>query len=256
MSAFGATFPAQLYGIVPASFELPLGVGVLDNAFQVTHDRLSAVLGLVTESRGPARALREHFDATGELAELTTVLPARFGVIMEDEAAMRADLEEHQECYLARLDALRGRVELAVKATYAEEAILGQLVAADPSLRRFTSRREGGIADLSLTDSIAIGKRVEQALELRATTDRSRIRAVLSARSVAVAEGRTGAYQFANFSCLVERVLVEQFSGVVSALEATFDGLARLDYRGPLPPFTFAGDPAAFAQECESAGTP
>src|SRR2546421_180113 len=83
---------------------------------------------------GQVRAKRadllRHFDVLGTAFEHGTVVPLRFGIVFDDEAALARDfLEPRRDELLGLLRKLRDRVELRVTAYYREDAILAELAA-------------------------------------------------------------------------------------------------------------------------------
>src|SRR5256714_12831421 len=97
---------------------------------------------------GNVRATRadllRHFAVLGTAFEHGTVVPLRFGIVFDDEAALVRDfLEPRRDELLGLLRKLRDRVELRVTAHYREEAILAEIVR--------TNRRVGALREATRT---------------------------------------------------------------------------------------------------------
>src|SRR5947208_17068272 len=97
----------------------------------VRFNELAALTSAVPPRKVRARRadLLRHFDVLGTAFERGTVLPLRFGIVFDDEAALVHDfLEARRDELVGLLRELRDRVELRVTAHYREEAILAELV--------------------------------------------------------------------------------------------------------------------------------
>ena len=82
-----------VYGIVPAAARLDIQTeGVGGGAGRLRQVREDVVAALVSDvDPGPlaaARDLRAHWAVLEEVAQSTTVLPVRFGTVMESDAAV------------------------------------------------------------------------------------------------------------------------------------------------------------------------
>src|SRR5436190_17078582 len=97
-------------------------------ARRVTSGALCALVGGIGDGevvRVRRDALRTHSDALMRAMEHGPVLPMRFGVALPDEQAVARELlEPNADMFAARLDALEGKAEMQVKATFAEAALL------------------------------------------------------------------------------------------------------------------------------------
>lgn len=238
----------HLYGIVrhPAPPPKVLGRGVSESAVTaVRHRRLAAVLGEVPDADGDEPSVRQlrrdlaaHSDVLNRVAEGTTVLPFRFGVVLPDaEAVVRELLEPRYDLFESALDRVDGAVEVTFKAAYLEEEILSEVVREEPALRRAASGRKGGArAD----DQLALGEFVAAAVRARKEVDADRLLGRLSpaARDVSVRESGMD-MMVLQASFLVDRDRLPEFDAAVDGLNAEESGRMRLSCIGPLPPFSF-----------------
>lgn len=65
--------------------------------------------------RGDVEELWQHEAVTADLLPSGAVVPARFGTVLGDEAAVRAVVAQREESLVAALRAVRGKVELGVR---------------------------------------------------------------------------------------------------------------------------------------------
>src|SRR5689334_18640543 len=85
--------------------------------------------------RGMRRDMKAHSAVLNALGAKTTVLPARFGVVLPDEHALVSEfLDPRRRELEENLDRLDGTVEVTLRASYVEEQILREVVSARPEL--------------------------------------------------------------------------------------------------------------------------
>src|SRR5437868_6529545 len=100
----------------------------------VTHDTVCALAGDAPDLglRLSRDALLAHSEVLHHAMERGPVLPLRFGVVMPDEAAVRAELlAPSSALFAARLDALEGTAEFKVKVTFDSDRLLSSIVASE-----------------------------------------------------------------------------------------------------------------------------
>lgn len=135
-----------------------------------------------------------------------TILPMRFGTVMEGAAAVRERLLEDNADELRReLDRLNGKVELRVRAVYEPDVLLH-----------------------------------ETAIDRRRELDTNQFVDALSPMAEAIDVKQAPHERVAvSASFLVDRTRVSEFdAGIESVARAQAD-LIRVEYTGPLPPHSF-----------------
>src|ERR671914_10094 len=131
-----------VYGIVPAAERLEIdSPGVGDGGTrvrQVAHGQIAALVSEV--EAGPlaaARGLRGHWGVLEEAVAKTTVLPVRFGTVLESEAVLMEEfLGARHDQLAAQLEQLAGKVQLTVKCFYDGERLLRGVVQGSPAVAR------------------------------------------------------------------------------------------------------------------------
>jgi hypothetical protein len=213
----------HVYGVVPASAKLELADGVR-----------------------AVRVLRTHWRVLEQASSSTTVLPVRFGTVMTDDEAVVEDfLRPEHEDLAARLAAMAGKVQLTVKGFYEEDALMASVVARSPVIARLREQVRG------LPEAAAYYKRIELGQLVAAEVERARERdaheILERLRPFALAarlEPPSAIEAAAHAAFLVDERRVDEFSQAVSGLGRELAGRIRLQYVGPLPPFSFTGEDA------------
>jgi hypothetical protein len=170
----------------------------------------------------PGRAaLLEHHRVVESLGDC---LPARFGTVVEGEAALRAMLGAREAELLARLDHLKGRRELAVTGLWTSEAAAeaAETAGAGGPGRRYMEQRRASVRREELARALA-----EEV-----------------ARAAGSAEGEARHVVAPSPGVAFSSALLVGGEGAAETkrrLEALELAGVRLLVNGPWPPYTFAG---------------
>ena len=228
------------YGVTWADSAATQGAGGLAGK-SVQPVRFEELAALTSESPpGKVRARRAdlmcHFDVLARAFEHGTVIPARFGMVFDDEESLVEELlQPRRDELVALLQELRNRVELRVTAHYRQEAILAEIVRDN---RRVASLRGGS----SQPQLLALGELVAD--ELRALTSRDAHEILNRLGSLAVdreVDDEPIEHQVLRASFLVERKRVSAFDRAMDELASGQAGRIDFMYVGPLPPHSFVG---------------
>jgi hypothetical protein len=139
------------------------------------------------------------------------VLPARFGLELDDRAGLEEAIQERAAKLSESLDQVRGRVELGVR------------IVAEPPVRR---RAETGRAYLEARrDEVAVVDGVHE---------------TLAGRARAATRGSSGGRLVLSGAYLVDPDAIPAFLATVGQLEAKHPHLT-FALTGPWPPYSFAG---------------
>ncbi|SNS96692.1 Gas vesicle synthesis protein GvpL/GvpF [Actinomadura meyerae] len=246
----GAAAPQYVYGVTRADAQLPDGLTGLDDA-PVTLVTDGGACAAAVSDLPTGRALGERADLVAHQKVLntlveagTTVLPFRFGAALADREAVEKELlAGNSDRFAQVLDGLEGRVELRLKATYVQDEVLGEIIAAEPEIAELSQRlREvpADAADAVYYDRIRLGELIAQAMERR----RDRDGQVLLDRAAAAAEAfarKTPAREedVLDVSFLVRTDRREAFEQAVEELAGEHGDRIRIRLIGPLPPYDF-----------------
>lgn len=234
-----------VYGVLPASDTGSLAASGVTGADvrTVAHGDLAALVSdMQTDTLTAAREVRAHWRVLEEAAKDTTVLPVRFGTVMESDRAVSEQLLEADEQRLGELlRTLAGRVQLTVKGTYDEERLLRDVVAGSPAVQQLRGRLSSLPEAAGYYDRIRLGELVAAEVGHRREHDTALAHERLAPHAAAVrAEPAATADGAFNLACLVERTAVDAFSAAVVALGDELGDRIAIRYAGPLPPFSFA----------------
>jgi hypothetical protein len=231
----------HVFGVVSAADRAP------SRARTIAHGEVAAVVNDSESDRTLATALlRAHSRILEALAREATVLPVRFGTVMADDRAVVDEfLAPSHDALAAGLAELAGKVQLSVKAFYAEEALLRDVIARSPAIARLRERVRGLPADAGYYERIRLGELVSAEVERARERDFAFVLGRLGPLAVAAANEPVATHDSAvNAAFLVERTRIDEFSAAVAALGEELAGRLRLRYVGPQPPYSFAGDDA------------
>ena len=220
------------------------GVGTSPAPVRVVEgDDLAVVVSDVPASWQTARRqdVEAHDRILSDLLAQHTVVPMRFGVVMRSDDDVRERLlEQHAPALSGLLDQLAGRVQMSMKAYYADEALLLEVLARHPELKRRSDALERQSLAASHPERIALGRDVAAAVE----EQRARDERALTEPLADLAEDMRIDAPVSERQAAVVQLLVEEKQR--PRLDAAVEQLARaqrrrfvLRYVGPLPPYSF-----------------
>lgn len=234
-----------IYGVVAADAAVPREPGIGGTAVRlVPGDGLAALAGTIPDGEELTmgrRAMTAHARVLEAAHELGTVLPMRFGVVMEDdtEAAQRL-LDAHRDDLLAQLEEFAGKAELKLRASYEEQTVMREIVREHREIARLRAELQGKSAEASYYAQIRLGELVAAALERKRETDAEAIMARLAPLALATELGTPPHERIAlTASFLVQRSAVADFDAAVDRIGGEQEGRMRFRYTGPLPPHSF-----------------
>ncbi|WP_081654956.1 GvpL/GvpF family gas vesicle protein [Amycolatopsis orientalis] len=237
-----------LYGITFADHPVEVGdlrgVGPSPSPARVVPagDQLCAVVSDVDgELRAKRRDLLAHQEILQALCEQGPTLPMRFGVVADDDTAVKEEIAAKADVYAAALQRVRGHVEMNVKVAHKEDAVLGQILAGDDEIRNLAaSLRED--AGRGQPEQVRFGELVAGRLEEREGEDADAILGFLRPLASEHSPGPRVDGCFFNCSFLVPREKLAEFQDTVQRLTALVEEVAEVRAQGPLPPYSFTED--------------
>jgi Gas vesicle synthesis protein GvpL/GvpF len=241
-----------VYGVAPAAEEVEVGAPGIEagkaGVRRLVHRDLAALVSDVEE--GPlvaARGLRAHWKVLEEAVGKVTVLPVRFGTIMEsDEAVVEQFLAPRHDQLVALLAELSGKVQLSVKAFYDEERLLRGVLQESRAVAQLRQRVRGRPKAATYYDRIQLGELVAGEVEQARERDTALVIGRLQPLAVAARSEPPGTPDAAvNAAFLVERSRVDEFSEAVARLAEEVEGRMRVRYIGPVPPYGFTEEQEA-----------
>jgi hypothetical protein len=234
-----------VYGVVAAADAGSFAASGVEEA-DVRSVREGELAALVSDLRGgaltAARELRAHWRVLDQASARATVIPVRFGTVMSGDHAVRDELlAPNAERLGALLGELEGRVQVTVKGTYAQDALLGGIVAASPAVAAMRERLRGLPGDAGYYERIRLGELVAAEVDRCRQHDAAHALAELEPLAVAArVEAAGGADAAFHLAFLVERELLDAFSAAVGELAGELGDRIAVRYVGPLAPYSFA----------------
>ncbi|MEN3281138.1 MAG: hypothetical protein V7607_2278 [Solirubrobacteraceae bacterium] len=233
-----------VYGVLSASDAArATETGVDGRAVRTTtYEGLAALVSDVHgDALAAAREVRAHWRVLDEASRDATVLPVRFGTVMEGEDAVRRQLLEPNADRLGGLlRELGGRVQLNVKGDYDEDVLLRDVVARSPSIAALRERVRTRPDAAAYYDRIQLGEMVAAEIARRREDDEAAALVQLQPLAVGARAEQSSSAQAFNLAFLVERDCVEEFGGAVAELGEQVGERISIRYIGPLPPYSFA----------------
>jgi Gas vesicle synthesis protein GvpL/GvpF len=240
--------PVYVYGVVAAKatgLAAAGGLGDPPAALRVVAaGDLGALVSDLPPGYTPGRRedLEGHQRVLSEAVQAATVLPMRFGVVMDDDETVREDLLERNATDLRRLLAdLDGRVQMTLKAFYTEDALLKEVLAEEPAVAQLSREVRGQPEAATREARLHLGQLVAQAVEERRERDLVRLRdEVAPLVADVVVDPAPSDRVAAQLQLLVERDRRADLDQAVERLAAEHEGRLSFRYLGPLAPYSFA----------------
>jgi hypothetical protein len=238
---------SYVYGVIPAADAAawPGADGLAGAPVRaLAAGALAALVGDIADDEKPGRRedLEAHRRVLGAAIERGTVVPMRFGIVMDDDETVRERLlTRHAERLGDLIRQLDGMVQMTVRGFYIEDALLRAAVAGDEEIARLQELVGDRPEVETHTERIALGERVAAAVEARRTRDEQqvleRIRPLASAIQVDPPADERVAL---SAQLLVARDARSALDAEVAALTSALEGYIALRYLGPLPPYSFS----------------
>jgi Gas vesicle synthesis protein GvpL/GvpF len=234
----------HLYGVSTAGAAPPKNVrGRADAELRVvTDDELSVLVSDIDESVPAGRKdLLAHAHVLETWVEQHTVVPMRFGIMLEDDEAIRTRvLRADHTSLLEQVRRFAGLLQLTVQAFHHEEPALREVLRRRPDLLRLREEIARLPQAATQPQQIQLGEGVAQELELVQEEDARYIVNELAQHAVdVVLESARAEHQVLHAAFLVRRDARREFDEAVGALRSQIEHSIRLRYVGPQPPYSF-----------------
>jgi hypothetical protein len=243
------THPVYVYGIIPAADagewpETP-GLGEPSSTVRpVVAGDMAALVSDLPPDHTPGRLedLEAHRRVLSQAIERGTAIPMRFGIVMDSDEVVRQRLLGRHATELGDvMRTLDGHVQMTVRAFYAEDALIQDVLASQPDLAResaaLAERPEAEVHSAR----VRVGEMVAKGVEARRAEVES---ALLNRLSPLAADVRvdppTSERVALNAQLLVPRDRRVALDAEVRGLSEALAGVLAFRYIGPLAPFSFA----------------
>lgn len=233
-----------VYGVCHAGITLPEGVvGLGDEPVRTLPvGRLAAIISptSLTVVRPERRHLSAHQAVLNKIAAVSDLLPMSFGMISDNEAAVRALLSDHEAVLLRELTRVTGRVEMTVRLRLQSKDTFSFFVDRYPVLRRQRDLCFNGRREPAQTELLDLGRTFEQLLAREREDKTSLAMATLGAVSFELKNvGASNESVLFDINCLIDREHESRFDAAIEDLAKRFDEDFLLEVRGPWPAYNF-----------------
>jgi hypothetical protein len=241
--------PVYVYGIMRATdaAEWPQTPGLGERPATVRTVVENGLAALVSDLRpdhtpGRPEDLEAHRRVLSQAIKRGTAIPMRFGIVMDGDEAVRQRLLVGHATELSEvLRRLDGHVQMTVKAFYADDALLRDVLAARPEL----ARESAALAERPETEAqaarVGLGEMVAKAVEARRAEIESALLDRLAPLAADVQVDPPSSERVAlSVQLLVRRERRAALDDEIGALGDALKGTLAFRYVGPLAPFSFA----------------
>jgi len=245
-----------LYAFGEADLTLPQGItGLNDSPLSLLSvDSVTAVVSPIASGRlrPERRHLAAHQGVLAKIMTTTTVLPVTFGMVVPSAGKLKRMLTPEIDSLVEQLDAVRGRVEMAIRLTWDVPNIFQYFVEQEPALRaaRDTMLAQEGnhhakVAAGELFGKIIATRRHEHELQLLSIIE-------AAADEIQIEPPKSDS-EILRVAALVARDNLGAFEAKLNEAADIFDSACRFDYSGPWAPHSFVSLRISAEQTAEAA---
>jgi hypothetical protein len=233
------------YGVVAAGTDLA-GLYGLDEVEveAVEHGGLAAVVSRLSLERPPGRSaeLAAHARVVDSIAAATAMVPAQFGLVLDDDlTGVARMLDDRAARFRALLDRLDGHVQLNLRASYLPEQVLAELVEQDPRVAALRERTRQLPAGTPHPDLVRLGESVSRGLNRKRLEDAQSVLDVLLPHVAEHVVRPDGEYDVLDVALLLDRERVPSLEAALEELAEAIHERIRLRLVGPVAPYDFVG---------------
>jgi hypothetical protein len=236
--------PLQVIGVVRRDHP-PISSGARKDDLGVRLVESGQLAAAVTDVDAGAELHEEdatrHLDRLIMLLRDGPVLPLAFGTVSPDEDAVRTEvLDAAADDLRQRLDAVDGFVETRLEIYFDESTALRDVMQHDPRLRDLAAEARG---DSALETRIALGEAVSGHLQQWRLAHAEAVLPMVEDAVDDVAELESTEPLQQRWAFLVRAERLEDLDRAVGKLRTALGNAAAMDYVGPLPVYSFLGEP-------------
>jgi hypothetical protein len=236
-----------LYGVIATNEERnfgPIGIGGRgDEVGTIAYGSLSAVVSNSPMTRYVVSQenLLAHERVIERVMQERTILPARFCTIAVNAEDIRRLLQRRYRKFGDLLRYMDHKIELGVKVFWRDmAAIFREIVDENEEIRRLKEKIAQRPPAQTRAGRIAVGRKVQGALDAKKEREVEQILAGLRRASVEYRLNRTvGDKMLLNAAFLVDRGHEKEFDDLMETLDLRCRDRMRFAYVGPLAPYNF-----------------
>jgi len=241
-----------IYGVIKTSDPQEFGrIGIGDKNSQVLtigFKDLAAVVSkspfMVYDSLAKEKTVKDlvtHQFVIEKVMADFTIIPVKFGTMVETEDEV---IKLMRKGYFLLRNALRkmdGKIELDVVASWKLPKILAMIYAEDRRVQKKQQEITLKGDKVTVEEKIALGKLIEQTLNIRKVRESRFILQTLKKNAVEIClHDLTGDEMIFNAAFLIKTANKEKFNKVLDRLDQRFEDTLNFRLVGPLPPYSFS----------------
>lgn len=241
-----------IYGVIKTSKPVTLGQSLLSSSPEevcaVVHRDLAGVVSDYTagdfaslSKEDKLHCLMTHQGIIERvMKEGYTILPVKFGTLVEDEDEIRRILEQGYKKLAQTLHQMDDLVEIEVAATWDLKKVLEE-IGNEAEIRRLKHSAAGKTASEILEMQINAGKLVKESLERRREGYRSQMMQSLAGVALDIQPNALVADEMVmNVAFLIQREKQDDFDSQMKRIDEVFNDQINFRVIGPLPPYSFS----------------
>jgi Gas vesicle synthesis protein GvpL/GvpF len=209
----------------------------------VRHEDVAAAVGIIAIDRPPGRRrdLMSHSEVLDALDASGPVVPVQFGTVLPDRDAVVGEvLDPDVARWRALLEALSGRRQLNLRATYNEAAVLQEIVAENPDVAELRERTRGLPEEVGHPERIRLGELVARAVDVKREDDTAMVMEPVLPHVVSYAPRHgTGIDHLLDVAFLVDDHRRQSFEDTLESLAEAWHERIHFQLVGPVPPYDF-----------------
>ena len=239
-----------LYGIIHADEDL--NFGVLDMKSETPniiqgkgHRGLAIVFSNVEleegeEMQATRKNLLNHQKVIERVMEAHNILPFAFGMVVDDEDALKSAIDEKYEFFQEKLKQIEGKIELNLKGVWNDMSMVYESITNNNEEIKALKAKLQGQEKPDQADLIELGKMVEYGLTLEKERMSDRIIDTLADNYESYRLNKNIAENmFCNLAFMIDASREKEFDEAINEIGETMKENTTFKYVGPLPPYNF-----------------
>ncbi len=227
----------------------PIGIGGRgDEVYVVPYQDLAAAVSdcpfidysALKEKEKIVRDLAAHQRVTEEVMKHCSILPMKFGTMVEDEREVESVLRQGYFNLKEAQAAIQDKVEVEVVATWDLASVFQEIGNEEP-IAKLKAKTDGNPGLRGLNDRIKLGKMVYESLARRREDHQKEIVEALANCSIDTHKNALMDDSFLmNVAFLIDKERQDEFDERLEELDKSMGGALNFRRIGPLPPYSFA----------------
>ena len=240
-----------IYGMIKTSQPATFGQSLLSSSpeevYTVVHRDLAGVVSNYSagdfaslSKEDKLRCLMTHQGVIERVMKKYTILPVKFGTLVEGDDEIRRILEQGYSKLAQTLDQMDGVVEIEVAATWDLKKVLEE-IGNEEEIVQLKHSMAGKSATETLEMQINAGKLVKESLDRRREGYRSQTMQSLAEVPLDIQPNVLVADEMVmNVAFLIQKEKQEEFDKRVKRVDEAFNDQINFRVIGPLPPYSFS----------------